>query len=96
MGYQAAKSKDYGVNDCAGCFEKQLVIDRQFEEITRLKQKLQVNQRKSKEGFFGSSTPSSKVPVKANSVAENQAQKGGGQLGHAGVGRRIFSRTASR
>ena len=93
MGYQAAKSKDYGVNDCAGCFEKQLVIDRQFEEITRLKQKLQVNQRKSKEGFFGSSTPSSKVPVKANSVAENQAQKGGGQLGHAGVGRRIFSQT---
>jgi hypothetical protein len=71
--------------------EKQRIIDRQFEEIERLRQKLQVNQRKSKEGFFGSSTPSSQIPVKANSLAENQAKKGGAKVGHKGVGRQIFS-----
>ncbi len=70
---------------------KQQVIDRQFEEIKRLKQKLQVNQRKSTEGFFGLSTPSSQLPVKPNSLAENQAKKGGAQTGHAGVGRQTFS-----
>lgn len=92
MGYQTPKSKDFGVNNCESCFEKQRLIDRQFEEIQQLKQKLQVNQRKSKAGFFGSSTPSSQIPLKANSVAENQAKKGGGKIGHPGVGRQIFSR----
>lgn len=91
MSYQTPKSKDYGVNNCEGCLEKQRIIDRQFEEIQQLKQKLQVNQRKSKIGFFGSSTPSSQIPVKANSLAENQAKQGGGKIGHAGVGRQIFS-----
>ena len=71
--------------------EKQRIIDRQFEEIGQLKQKLCVNERKSSEGFFGASTPSSQIPVKANSLAENQLKKGGGQAGHRGVGRRIFS-----
>ena len=91
MSYQEPKSKDYGVNNCEGCLAKQQVIDRQFEEIVRLKQKLQVNQRKSTNGFFGSSTPSSQIPVKANSLAENQAKKGGASKGHSGVGRQTFS-----
>ncbi len=91
MGYETPKSKDYGVNNCESCFEKQRIIDRQFEEIQQLRQKVQVNRRKSKEGFFGSSTPSSQIPVKANSLAENQAKKGGAKVGHTGVGRQIFS-----
>ena len=91
MSYQESKSKDYGVNNCEGCLEKQRVIDRQFEEIGRLKQKLHLNRRNESEGFFGSSTPSSQVPVKANSVAEKRAKKGGGQPGHRGVGRQTFS-----
>lgn len=95
MSYQEPKKKDFGVNTCEGCLEKQRLIDRQFEEIQQLKQKLRVNERKSKEGFFGSSTPSSQIPVKENSVAEKQAQKGGGQKGHRGVGRQIFSREAA-
>ncbi|MBA3784579.1 MAG: IS66 family transposase [Acidobacteria bacterium] len=93
MSYQEPKNKDYGINSCEGCLAKQQIIDRQFEEITRLKQKLQVNQRKSTDGFFGLSTPSSQIPVKANSLAENQAKKGGAQIGHVGVGRQIFSQT---
>lgn len=84
------KAQDYGVNNCAGCLDKQREIDRLKAEIERLRQKVCANQRKSKAGFFGSSTPSSKVPVKANSLAANQAKRGGGQFGHAGVGRRIF------
>lgn len=91
MSYQESKSRDYGVNNCEGCLEKQRVIDRQFEEIGRLKQKLHLNRRNESEGFFGSSTPSSQVPVKANSVAEKRAKKGGGQPGHRGVGRQTFS-----
>lgn len=93
MSYQEPKNTDYGVNSCEGCLAKQQVIDRQFEEINRLKQKLRVNQRKSAEGFFGLSTPSSQIPVKANSLAENQAKKGGAQTGHVGVGRQTFSQT---
>ena len=93
MSYQEPKARDYGVNSCDGCFEKQRVIDRQLEEIQRLKQKLNVNQRKSEKGFFGSAAPSSKIPLKPNSLAENQAKKGGATIGHRGVGRQVFSST---
>lgn len=91
MSYAAPKAKDYGVNNCDGCLAKQQIIDRQFEEIQRLKQKLNVKERRLKEGFFGSSTPSSQVPVKANSLAENQLKKGGAKVGHRGVGRQVFT-----
>lgn len=91
MSYQEPKSRDYGVNLCEGCFEKQRLIDRQFEEIQQLKQKLNVNQRRLTCGFFGSSTPSSQVPVKANSLAENQAKRGGAKVGHKGFGRQVFT-----
>lgn len=91
MSYQPPKSKDYGVNLCEGCFEKQREIDRLKEEVERLRQKLHANERKSRQGFFGLSTPSSQLPVKSNSLLENQAKKGGAQVGHRGVGRQSFS-----
>ena len=84
------KTKDYGVNLCAGCLDKQREIDRLKEEVQRLRLKVCANQRKSAEGFFGSSTPSSQIPVKPNSIAEKQAKKGGGVVGHKGVGRQNF------
>ena len=37
---------------------------------------------------FGSSTPSSKIPLKANSTEENRARIGGRPAGHAGCGRK--------
>ncbi len=52
MGYQTPKSKDYGVHNGDSCLGNQRLIDRQFEEIQQLKQKLQVNRRKSKAGFL--------------------------------------------
>lgn len=85
------KTKDYGVNLCEGCFDKQREIDRLKEEVQRLRLKVCANERKSKEGFFGSATPSSQVPVKKNSIAENQAKKGGAKVGHKGFGRQVFT-----
>ena len=37
---------------------------------------------------FGSSTPSSRIPLKANSTEENRARAGGRPAGHAGCGRK--------
>ena len=92
MGHQEPKTKDYGVNLCEGCFNKQREIDRLKEEVQQLRLKVCANQRKSAAGFFGSSTPSSQIPVKANSLAENQARSGGATKGHRGVGRQVFSK----
>ncbi len=52
---------------CKQCLAKQQKINELEEEITSLKSKLRYQERTAKEGFFGSSTPSSKVPVKPNS-----------------------------
>jgi len=76
---------------CEGCLEKQRRIDRLEDEVTRLKAKLRYQERTVKEGVYGSSTPSSKVPVKANSLPERQARRGGAKIGHRGVGRASVS-----
>lgn len=70
--------------------KKQQQIDRLKEENARLKARLRYQERTAKEGFFGSSTPSSKRPVKANtpSAAEAAPKMGGAQAGHHGHGRR--------
>jgi len=72
---------------CEGCYEKQREIDRLKEEIERLKDKLAYQERTAREGYFGSSTPSSKIPIKGNTLEENQRKKGGAKLGHKGHGR---------
>jgi transposase len=90
VSYQAAKAKDYGVNLCEGCLHKQLIIDRQQQEILALKKKLKLNEKRLNDGFFGSSTPSSQPPVKENSLSENQAKRGGAQPGHPANKRQAF------
>lgn len=75
---------------CEGCFEKQRKIDALTEEIKQMKAKLRYLERKEQEGYFGSSTPSSKVPVKANATPENQRKQGGAKNGHTGHGRQGF------
>lgn len=72
---------------CKGCFAKQQKINELEEENARLKAQLRRQERTVKEGFFGASTPSSKVPVKANTLPDRQARRGGGQAGHCGHGR---------
>ena len=52
---------------CGECLNKQQKINELEEEIASLKSKLHYQERTAKEGFFGSSTPSSKLPVKPSS-----------------------------
>lgn len=72
---------------CPECFEKQQRIDKLEEECERLRGKLSYQERVATEGYFGSSTPSSKIPIKANTLEENQSKKGGAKPGHKGHGR---------
>ena len=65
-----------------------MVIDRQKEEIARLKARLRYQERTAKEGPFGSSTPSAKIPIKANATPECSHRRGGAKAGHEGHGRR--------
>ena len=54
------------INTCPLCHEKQQEINLLKDEIISLKSRLKYRERKEKEGFFGSSTPSSQQSVKAN------------------------------
>lgn len=83
------------INYCPGCFEKQRKIDELTEEVKRLKGKLNYLQRKEQEGYFGSSTPSSQVPVKTNAPKENQRKRGGAKPGHPGHGRQSFDESGA-
>ena len=72
---------------CKGCLNKQQKSNELEEEIVLLKAKLRYQERTAKEGFFGSSTPSSKIPVKLNSQKAHQRNRGGGKVSHQGHGR---------
>jgi hypothetical protein len=80
---------------CKGCFEKQQIINRLTVENERLKAQLRAQERSSREGAFGASTPSSKIPIKANTLGERQARRGGLKPGHAGHGRTALSEEAA-
>jgi len=73
---------------CEGCFEKQHLIDQMGEYITSLEDRLKYREQKDREPFFGSSTPSSRLPFKENTLEENMKKKGGAKLGHQGNGRK--------
>lgn len=75
---------------CWECFEKQRRIDRLKEEVKCLKSQLRYRENTDKEGSFGSSTPSSKLVFKSNSLKDNQEKRGGAQKGHPGYGRRAL------
>jgi len=59
-----------------------------LEENAALKARLRHQERTASEGPFGSSTPSSKMPIKPSALPERQARRGGARPGHAGHGRR--------
>jgi transposase len=80
---------------CKECFKKQLRIDELLEENKRLKDQLRYRERKEKEGPFGISTPSSKIPFKENASEEKINNKGGAVPGHKGHGRRSVTEEAA-
>jgi transposase len=73
---------------CPECLKKQQRINELEEENAALKSRLRHQERSAAEGPFGSSTPSSKVPIKPSALPERQARRGGARPGHAGHGRR--------
>ena len=75
------------VNGCPVCLQKQRRIDELEEQVKSLQKKLRYQVRKEQEGLFGSSTPSSKRPVKPNSEPKERKPKGA-RPGHKGSGRR--------
>ena len=62
-------------------------VDKLRHENARLKKQLGRRDRTINETPFGSSTPSSKRPVKPNSSEENRRKMGGAKKGHRGHGR---------
>lgn len=75
------------INGCSVCLVKQRRIDELEEEVKGLKAKLRYRERKEEEGFFSSSTPSSKMPVKAN-ITQKEKKPRGAKPGHKGFGRK--------
>src|SRR5215210_2756369 len=86
--YQEPKNHSVGANSCHACLDKQREIDRLKEEIQSLRVQLSKQKRKDKAGLFGSSTPSSQLPLKANSTDVASAKRGGAKVGHKGTGRK--------
>lgn len=72
---------------CEECLNKQREIDYLKDENQRLRQKLRYKDRKDNEGFFGSSTSSAKIPVKAN-MPDTEHKPKGAKQGHQGFGRK--------
>ena len=72
---------------CKACLEKDLTIGELKETIKLLQAKLRYRERKEEEGYFGTSTPSSKALFKKSAPEENTLKKGGGVVGHKGHGR---------
>jgi len=72
---------------CKECLNKQQKINDLEDEISTLKSKQRYQERTAKEGFFGSSTPSAKIPFKPNTQKAHQRNRGGGKVGHQGHGR---------
>jgi len=75
------------INGCPECLKKQREIDSLKEENQRLKQKLRYQERKAQEGFFGSSTSSSKIPLKPDRPEKQGRKPKGARPGHLGRGR---------
>ena len=82
------------IHYCEDCFNKQQEIDNLKDENQRLKQKLRYRDRKDKEGFFGSSTSSAKIPLKAN-IPDKESKPKGARIGHKGFGRKKITLSES-
>jgi hypothetical protein len=84
------------VNGCPVCLHKQRRIDELEEEVKSLRAKLRLQERREKDGPFGSSTPSAKLPLKPN-TEEKEKKPRGARAGHKGAGRKSHDdQTADR
>ena len=84
---KAEPTKRHRLTYCPECLKKQQEIDRLREENARLKDRLSYQERTAREGAFGSSTPSSQIPIKPGAPPA-ASRPGGARPGHRGHGRR--------
>lgn len=76
---------------CKGCLDKDRRIAELEEKVRLFRDRLRYQERTVDERPFGSSTPSSKVPVKPGADPERRNRQGGAKVGHEGHGRRTFT-----
>ena len=88
---KADPTKLHGLTYCAECLKKQQEIDRLREENARLKDRLRYQERTARQGAFGASTPSSKIPIKPGADPTASGRAGGARPGHRGHGRRAVA-----
>jgi transposase len=79
------------MSSCNKCLEKDIQIYDLQQKIIRLQKIVDSQKKQQKEGAFGSSTPSSKIPVKENTKNKKPNKNGGGKKGHKGHGRKKVS-----
>lgn len=77
------------IKSCKKCFEKQCENDRLKQRITSLEGQIRTLKKVSKEGPFGSGTPSSRKNFKTNAKPDDEVKMGGAKAGHKGHGRKI-------
>ena len=80
------------MSSCSKCLEKDIQIYDLTQKIEHLQKIIDSHKKKQKEGPFGSSTPSSKIPLKENTKVKSKNKNGGGKIGHEGHGRKKASK----
>ena len=88
--YRCSENSRSDIEMCEECFQKQLKIDRQAVEIEQLKNQLRYRKKNQNEPY-GSSTPSSKIAFKENSLRSKENAENGRPTGHSDNGRTRFS-----
>jgi transposase len=79
---------------CRECEGKEKRIKELETDVKRLQAKLRYEERKATEGYFGSSTPSSKIPIKTN-INKEDKKPSGAKKGHKGYGRKSINEEAA-
>ena len=84
------------INGYPVCLDKQRRIDELEEQVKGLQAKLRYQERKELDGPFGSSTPSSKLPVKPNAEQKEKKPKEPGRVTRAPAGRVMTKQAVDR
>lgn len=79
------------MSSCIKCLNKDIEIHNLKQKNIKLQKIIDSLKKTQKEGIFGSSTPSGKIPIKENTKNKSLNKNGGAKLGHIGHGRKKVS-----
>jgi len=88
---KADATRRHRLSYCPECLKQQQAFDRLQEEKARLKGRRRYQERTAREGAFGASTPSSKIPLKPGADPTASVRAGGARPGPRGHGRRAVA-----